>query len=383
MPDPRQNSVYDLTSLRLHPDGTRNSRGGWIANDAGGTGRVTRYRTLKRKGKERADDTDAGGEVEAGEGETATARERDDEEYQPSEEEGKVLKDYRAIKRRKFEHDFDFISPSPVHQYASTSSDMNGIDDSSLSLPSSDLLKCIHFMACQYYHERGQLLNASKEFRKQRKLRRLAKLRQASNTASQQEEEVDGHPSDSDQEREDSDPESDEDGDYPANESDEDDEEDQEEEKEEDEDEEDEGNDKKKRRKVDRNPVIDMYRTMNGSALMALGASLFITHYFHVPTQITALSGMLVQEHIAEVLRPRIPDDWEDGVQEFESDNEADTDGEDEESSATKEPEALLSSAEDEGFVEEALQDSREGSPAGHSVTRKEGFDQSSSSDES
>ena len=134
MTEARQSTVYDLTSLRLHPDGTRvlrtesnrrlrvakysvqDSRGNWIANDAGGSGHVTRYRTSREEGE---------GPVDEG-----LERELDSltvEEGDPH------LKDYRAKKRRKFEHDFDFISSSPIPRLSKP--DKTG--NISLALPSS------------------------------------------------------------------------------------------------------------------------------------------------------------------------------------------------------------------------------------------------------
>jgi hypothetical protein len=41
-----------------------------------------------------------------------------------------------------------------------------------------DLLKCIHYFASTYYNERGQLFNGSKEFRQQRKQYKLMRLQQ-------------------------------------------------------------------------------------------------------------------------------------------------------------------------------------------------------------
>lgn len=47
-----------------------------------------------------------------------------------------------------------------------------------------DLLKCIHYFASTYYSEMGQLRDSSKEYRREKKLRRLRKLeRLAAHTA--------------------------------------------------------------------------------------------------------------------------------------------------------------------------------------------------------
>ncbi|KAG7095650.1 hypothetical protein E1B28_006372 [Marasmius oreades] len=311
-PAPRQSTIYDLTGLRLHPDGTRvlqteNNRrlrvakqsardiqGNWIASDAGGSGRVTRYRTFRQKGKERAESGDT---------------ENPGENEQQSEEDEEPVKDYRAIKRRKFEHDHDFISPSSIHQYTAKALPEEGNESPVVPLPSSDLLKCIHFMTSQYYHERGQLLNSSREYRRQRKLRQSAKLLSKTLDNSEQARD-DSHQSSSESGQE----EDQVSGEDEMESSNEEDVRDEEKSK---------GIAKKKRKGGDRHPVIDMYRTMNGSALMAL--------------------GMIVQEHIAESLKSRIPGDWEAGLQTFESDIE-----ETEEIQIEKDLEAPTEEEEDE-----------------------------------
>ncbi|KAF9261739.1 hypothetical protein L218DRAFT_1045498 [Marasmius fiardii PR-910] len=271
----RQNTVYDLTSLRLHPDGTRvlqtesnrrlrvskqsvlDLQGNWIASDAGGSGRVTRYRTLRQEGKEREESASV---EDYGEKEQHGAERQEEEPF---------IKDSRAIKRRKFQHDFDFISPSPIHQYAGRNNPEEE-ESSVFPLPSSDLLKLIHYMTSQFYHEKGQLLNASREYREQRKLRRLEKL--SSKTLDKPEESDDSQDSTSESGKE-------KDGVSGKN--------DQNEREMSDEGQDDMdggrakgGETKKKRKRGDRNPIIDMYRTMNGSALMALGA--FMWHDFLV-----------------------------------------------------------------------------------------------------
>jgi len=126
-------------------------------------------------------------------------------------------------------------------------------------------------MTCQFYHERGQLLNSSREFRRQRKIRRLAKLQHSTKPVEDPEDD-DGndHESESDSNEEEYDTDSDEDDQRTPGGPEEDkrdsvDNEEKEHEAES-------STNSKKRQKKGRNPVIDMYRTMNGSALMALGA---------------------------------------------------------------------------------------------------------------
>lgn len=115
----RLNTVWDLSSLRLHPDGSRveqssrnsrprtsrtsvqDSRGNWFARDAGGLGVIRRYRKARQ-------------ELEDGE-----CINLDDGGSEPSGSKGKAKRkrDGRAEKRRKFVHDFSFLAnPSPGKQ---------------------------------------------------------------------------------------------------------------------------------------------------------------------------------------------------------------------------------------------------------------------------
>jgi len=111
----RTTTVHDLTTLSLHPTGSRaqphetnslrDARGNWIARDAGGWGGVP-----KRKGvrADSVDDEEEEGEatVHTGRGikEGKAKRARED-----GEEEGHSVKDSRARRRRKLVHDVDFI----------------------------------------------------------------------------------------------------------------------------------------------------------------------------------------------------------------------------------------------------------------------------------
>ncbi|KAJ7890681.1 hypothetical protein B0H14DRAFT_2690329 [Mycena olivaceomarginata] len=102
--------------------------------------------------------------------------------------------------------------------------------DSAFAVPSSDLLKYIHHFACNYYSDRAQLFHESRTWRKERKERRAREAAEAKLMS----------PSETvtPQRR-------------------------------------------------------DMYKTMDGSALLTI--------------------GMLLQEHIGRILAPRIPDGWEQG----------------------------------------------------------------------
>ncbi|KAJ3566979.1 hypothetical protein NP233_g6659 [Leucocoprinus birnbaumii] len=182
----RNNTIYDFTSLRLHPDGSRVSqssernldavsgsvrnrkskvfskRRGWVAGDAGGA--LMGSCVLKRG---------RGGIVRGVEGE----KEHGGEE----EERGRTMKrkvrhvdavkTKRAKKRLRFEDDETFIAPDesqPIHQ----ENEQNG-------LPSSDLLKAIHQHTSDFYRARGTLYPPNKHQREiaKRKEREREKLK--------------------------------------------------------------------------------------------------------------------------------------------------------------------------------------------------------------
>ncbi|KAJ7115829.1 hypothetical protein C8R44DRAFT_215063 [Mycena epipterygia] len=165
----------------------------------------------------------------------------------------------RNVKRHKAAHDFSFLEADLPHATAASSA-------SAFAVPSSDLLKCIHHFACNYYSDRGQLFNASRTYRKARKQRRLAKLARKAKL----------------QDEENSDEEED-----PVEEAD--------------------SGQQKSRQTEERKR--DMYKTMDGSALLAI--------------------GMLLQEHVGRILAPRIPDGWEQRGSEEEEGDEGDGEGDD------------------------------------------------------
>ncbi|KAF7370724.1 hypothetical protein MSAN_00705600 [Mycena sanguinolenta] len=147
----------------------------------------------------------------------------------------------RSTKRRKIAHDLDFLETSLPH---ATQPSGSFAPQSAFAVPSSDLLKYIHHFACNYYSDRGQLFNESRTWRKGRRERKLAKLAAKAKLNSEEEEGTASEP----------------DADLP---------------------------------KTVIPPRRDMYKTMDGSALLAI--------------------GMLLQEQIAQILAPKIPDDWEEG----------------------------------------------------------------------
>ncbi|KAF8216355.1 hypothetical protein K438DRAFT_1797085 [Mycena galopus ATCC 62051] len=168
----------------------------------------------------------------------------------------------RRAKRRKVAHDLNFLETSLVQATPSSSP-----SDSAFDIPSSDLLKCIHHFACNYYSERGQLFNESRTWRKGRKERKRARLAAKEKLLTED--------ANSDEEGPDADP-------------------------------------PPKTAALQRR---DMYKTMDGSALLAI--------------------GMLLQEHIARLLTPRIPDGWEHG-------NFDDSGGEDEDEDPCEEIEKTV-----------------------------------------
>ncbi|KAF9476718.1 hypothetical protein BDN70DRAFT_882027 [Pholiota conissans] len=361
MTEPRLSTVFDYSDLRLHPNGTRvyqkssnrrpvlakvtvqDARANWIAKDAGGSARVPRYRrrTTKESANrdEGAEEIDISRDLEQGTGiekfkdEEAAGQASGEEGSEVSNMEkkrkGSWIPDQRRFKRQRFEAEYDYLDASkpPLPNAVSEGeSSHNGFP----SAPSPDLLKVIHKFASEFYTERGQLLNISREYRKERKQRALARKAklldggssrsgkkegstsrsQSASSPASSEEDPSEHNISGDEanirqsskgkgkerQRED---DADEDDD---------DEEEEEEENEDDKDYNDESEEiesyseaeskkftakRKKRSKSSRKESVlytDMYKVFDGSAMMAL--------------------GMLVQEHIASLLNPEVPELW-------------------------------------------------------------------------
>ncbi|KZP21606.1 hypothetical protein FIBSPDRAFT_1044128 [Athelia psychrophila] len=282
----RSHTIHDLTSLALHPSGVRvqgrhtnairDARGNLIARDAGGWGGVPK----RARGA-----LPAGGEEPAAEISIrkAMAEEEEEEEAeegcQEEEEDGKDygVTDYRARKRRKTIHDFDFLAP-PVPD---------------ASVPSSDLLKQIHHFAASWYSSHDLLHDGSREYRRGRKAKKDAKTAKAAEEAAAAEARASGSKSVSASPKPESQP---------------DEEEDEESDDEEGEDDEGEESDNvkgkgkakgkskakgKAKSKKQSTARLDMYKTLDGSALLAI--------------------GMLLQHRTASLLLPTLadPDSWE------------------------------------------------------------------------
>nr|VWP01992.1 Uncharacterized protein [Ganoderma boninense] len=311
----RRTTVHDLAALRLHRDGTRvansdsnsssrrakytlrDARGNWVAKDAGGLGTVPLRPTVSQPPEDEQDDDGGGSELEVDgqlaeeEGVFPKADKGKGRARESGDEEGEIAVDSRAGKRRRFDEDFSYLDPGALPDLASAPSGEDPHshpaeeDSGTFPVPSADLLKCLHYFATTYYTAMGQLYDASREFRKERKKRRAQKLEKTEATSSS--------PLSAGQEF--NDPLSgsgEEDFEFDENEEGEEDEEVDEEEEEE------RGEGDKKRSKArERRPrgpqhvTKDMYKLFDGSALMAL--------------------GMLLQEHVAEVLQPNVPEGWD------------------------------------------------------------------------
>lgn len=224
----RRSTVHDLASLRLHPDGTkvssteinvqlkkgryatRDHRGNWIAHDAGGVGRVKIRRAAVKEPEEAHEhELDEDEELEAGPSRLSVEKGKgraddEDEREESADEGGGSSKDYRAINRKAFRESLAFlIAPGPstgVNTEAPAPEDIHTPStapvEPTFAQPSSvspqpylgnvlrahyywvhqDLLKCIHYFASTYYTEMGQLRDSTREYRREKKGRKLARL---------------------------------------------------------------------------------------------------------------------------------------------------------------------------------------------------------------
>ncbi|KAI9057660.1 hypothetical protein FKP32DRAFT_1583328 [Trametes sanguinea] len=312
----RRSTVHDLAALRLHRDGTRvlnsdsnrssrrakyavrDARGNWIAHDAGGLGTVKQRRSASRPSHDdepNAESADEGPHTPSKD--KGKGRARDDEvndELNP-----------RARKRRRFDEDLNYLasasSPAVIPPADSEIHGLNNHEETpgALPVPSSDLLKCLHYFASTYYTAMGQLYDSSREHRKERKARKLEKLKRATKPGRSrraESEEMGEHEPPhssgeeevglSDEENQDS---TDEDATNEQTDA---------------------GQVRKEKQiRKKRGPrqlrpmEKDMYKIFDGSALVAL--------------------GMLFQEHVAEMLVPRVPEGWEKEMAQLEREEKA------------------------------------------------------------
>lgn len=132
----RRSTIYDAAALRLHPNGVRvndfvqtpllskatvttktparvherkDSKGNWIATDAGGDGRVAKRRKVKKSHSQDAIEGDLIAEGQD-EGDTAETQTRRQDEEIPT----RVYKDARANRRVAFENDYTFLAAPPT-----------------------------------------------------------------------------------------------------------------------------------------------------------------------------------------------------------------------------------------------------------------------------
>ncbi|KAG8218952.1 hypothetical protein J3R82DRAFT_4663 [Butyriboletus roseoflavus] len=197
----RKSTTHDLATLRLHPDGSRvqqssvnarrrtagytlvDSRGNWIARDAGGKTSVKKRRNVNSSHAGDADGEyiDLSGDEERGRRQSkGKQRARDSqtpEEDLPPEPESERL-DTRTRQRLSFTRDLSFLDPPAVdvssleHDHIDHSDATSAREPAVLFPdPAPDLLKSIHHFASCYYRERGQLFDSGRNYRGKKKER--------------------------------------------------------------------------------------------------------------------------------------------------------------------------------------------------------------------
>ncbi|KAJ3553656.1 hypothetical protein NM688_g3491 [Phlebia brevispora] len=295
----RKSTVHDYSSLRLHPDGTRDRRGNWIARDAGGLGRVKQRWSNHAASDDHTPQTE---EDEAGSSQPRTpakdkgkGRATESPGYEETNCDKNELKDVRAVRRKLFVEDLDFLRPSSLQVTSADVEDPSSSDShlypTSVSFSyhelafirailiayDQDLLKCIHHFASTYYNEMGQLRDSTREYRTERKRKRVERLKSegdsmngslsrqmsADPSEGQSQDQVDVNEGDLDGETEDKL----------------------------------EGSNAKRRRirarqRRNDHTSIDMYKMLDGSALMAI--------------------GLLLQEFVMAEVSQRVPEGWEE-----------------------------------------------------------------------
>jgi len=261
----RFNTVHDYSTLRLHRDGTRvpissltppgpsgfrtrnagrDARGNPIALDAAGLGFVPKRTMVREDGlEEEMDNTDS-------------------------------LRD----KRRRMGEGVEFLGSSGngarrVGRTVDANAHANANGDEEVEMmtwpvPSSDLLKCVHYFASQYYAARGLLSDQSRVYRRKvgqgkARARNSQTADPGTNSAAAADADdlfaEDEEENETDLRRGDHDAKGGEPKGSPSE------------------------------------SVLHMYKAFDGSALMAI--------------------GMLLQEHISMLLKPRIPPEWEEEME--------------------------------------------------------------------
>ncbi|KAI0758190.1 hypothetical protein C8Q74DRAFT_1175066, partial [Fomes fomentarius] len=191
----RQTTVHDVAALRVHRDGSRvlnsdtnlssrrakyathDARGNWIAHDAGGLGTVKQRRSASQPGEGDDEDSEHDGDEGAG-SEPSGNREKgkgraNDKVIEDSE---LVAPNPRAQKRKRFDDDMSYLDFASFPPPSTPPLDAGCLAPLDTPVPSSDLLKCLHYFASTYYSAMGQLYDATKDFRQQRKKRKAQQL---------------------------------------------------------------------------------------------------------------------------------------------------------------------------------------------------------------
>lgn len=216
----RKSTTHDLATLRLHPDGSRvqqssinrrpwkarstvpDIRGNWIARDAGGRADVSKTRSVSAQTQDEDGETfDVHLSDDFGEKDTVRTNAKGKQKATESDVEDssgeRTGKNFRARKRCSFTQDWSFLAPSPYCFIESESGSSCEDDPSSesaseavkVTLPDpspvrvsiyimmfadhhqQELLKCIHHFASRYYQEKGVLSDRSRDYRDERKAR--------------------------------------------------------------------------------------------------------------------------------------------------------------------------------------------------------------------
>ncbi|KAF8520783.1 hypothetical protein BU17DRAFT_88688 [Hysterangium stoloniferum] len=182
----RHSTVFDAAALRLHPDGGRistddvvpvtsvlvknkntyrhkDAKARWVATDAAGDGKITKRRKIV--------DDHAGSA-----GEACTAEANPTEFPQTKEMPVKVFKDSRANRRVAFENDLTFLAAPRLETEGDQNSHLH---------PSSDFLKCIHHFTSRYYGSTNQLFDSGRQYRKEKKERKQRRILQIASKETQ------------------------------------------------------------------------------------------------------------------------------------------------------------------------------------------------------
>ncbi|KAH8990192.1 hypothetical protein EDB86DRAFT_3080533 [Lactarius hatsudake] len=158
----RRSTVQDYATLRLHPDGSRiklrspkrsdpyhkagrDARGNRVAPDAAGLAVVPKRPAPPEDG--RVETASSGPDVEL--------------------RRAKPRKTNRRKRRRLDPHDVEFLRDS-----GNVPGNADAVGETRWPVPSSDLLKCVNYFACQYYAARGLLLDPSREYSSEKEQRK-------------------------------------------------------------------------------------------------------------------------------------------------------------------------------------------------------------------